>query len=60
MEPKSHYRVRKNPPVVFILSQINPVYALLSYLWEISFNINTFYVWFFQVVSFLRLSPTKY
>jgi len=39
MELKSRYRVRKNPPVVFTLSQINPVYTLLSYLWEISFNI---------------------
>jgi hypothetical protein len=36
---KVHYRVHMSPPLVIILSQIDPVHTTPSYLYKILFNV---------------------
>lgn len=39
MDPTIHYRIHNSPPLFPVLSQMNPVHALTTYVFKIHFNI---------------------
>ena len=54
-----HYRTHKDPPVVTILRQINPLHSLQSHLFNIHFNITLHLCLYFKSISFSQVSLPK-
>jgi len=59
MAPEAHYRAHNSPPTIPILSQINPIHALLPYFYSIHFNIILPTTPCLQIGLFLHVSPPK-
>lgn len=59
-DPKVHYRVLRCPPLVPMLSQLNPVHNLLPISLSSMLILSSTYAWVFQTVSFLQVCSPNF